>query len=74
MTDMLIRDVPDDVISAVDANAKRQGLSRSEFVRRLLAQQKALADHRPVTVEDFRRFREALPDLGDPEIMRGASE
>lgn len=27
-----------------------------------------------MTVEDFGRFGEALPDLGDPEIMRGAWE
>src|SRR5262249_41532249 len=38
MTDMLIRDVPDDVIAAVDARASRLGLSRSEYVRRRLAQ------------------------------------
>jgi plasmid stability protein len=30
MTDMLIRDVPDDVIAAVDARAGRLGLSCSE--------------------------------------------
>ncbi len=74
MPDLLIRDVPDDVIVAVDANAKRQGLSRSEFVRRLLAQQKALTDARPLVADDFRRLREALPDLDDAEIMRGAWE
>src|ERR1700746_3936421 len=38
MTDMLIRDVPDDVIAAVDAHARRLGLSRTEYVRRRLAQ------------------------------------
>ena len=38
MTDMLIRDVPDDVLAAVDARAVRLGLSRSEYVRRRLAQ------------------------------------
>ena len=37
MTDMLIRDVPDDVIAALDAHAGRLGLSRSEYVRRRLA-------------------------------------
>jgi hypothetical protein len=38
MTDMLIRDVPDEVVAAVDARASRLGLSRSEYVRRRLAQ------------------------------------
>jgi Ribbon-helix-helix protein, copG family len=36
-TDVLIRDVPDDVIAALDAHAGRLGLSRSEYVRRRLA-------------------------------------
>jgi hypothetical protein len=36
VTDMLIRDVPDDVLAAVDARARRLGLSRSEYVRRRL--------------------------------------
>ena len=38
MADVLIRDVPDDVVAALDAHADRLGLSRSEFVRRRLAQ------------------------------------
>jgi Ribbon-helix-helix protein, copG family len=37
MTDVLIRDVSDDVIAALDAHAGRLGLSRSEYVRRRLA-------------------------------------
>lgn len=74
MADILVRDVPDEVVAAVDATARRQGISRSELIRRLLAQQKVLADPAPVTVEDFRRFSETFRDLGDPEVMRGAWE
>jgi len=37
MADMLIRDVPDDVVAAIDAQALRLGLSRSVYVRRRLA-------------------------------------
>jgi hypothetical protein len=44
MTDMLIRDVPDDVIAALEAHARRLGLSRSEYVRRRLAQDAAVSD------------------------------
>jgi hypothetical protein len=33
MTDVPIRDVPDEVIAAVDAHAARLGISRSEYVR-----------------------------------------
>ena len=44
MTDMLIRDVPDDVVAVLKARARRLGLSRSECVRRRLAQDAAVAD------------------------------
>ena len=30
MTDILIRNVPDDIVAAIEANAKRAGLSRTE--------------------------------------------
>ena len=41
MTDILIRDVPDDVIAAIDARAKRVGLSRTEYLRRALERERA---------------------------------
>ena len=41
MADLLVRDVPDDVVAALDAHAARLGLSRSEYVRRRLAQDAA---------------------------------
>jgi hypothetical protein len=70
MTDILIRDVPDDVVAAIDANAGRLGLSRTEYLRRTVAQ----AAHRPatVTVEQLRRFGATFVDLADDEIMRQA--
>ena len=71
MTDMLIRDVPDEVIAALDAHAGRLGLSRSEYVRRRLAQDAATADA-PVTVGDLNRFAEAFGDLADPDVMSQA--
>jgi plasmid stability protein len=71
MTDMLIRDVPDDVIAAVDARAGRLGLSRSEYVRRRLAQDAAGAGA-AVTTDDLARFAEAFADLGDPAVMSQA--
>ena len=36
MTDILIRDVPEDVIAAIDTKAQRLGLSRTEYLRRTL--------------------------------------
>ena len=44
MADMPIRDVPDDIVAALEARARRLSLSRSEYVRRRLAQDAAVAD------------------------------
>jgi hypothetical protein len=71
MTDMLIRDVPDEVIAAVDAHARRLGLSRTEYVRRWLAQDAAVSGS-AVAVQDLRRFSETFADLADPEVMSQA--
>jgi hypothetical protein len=71
MTDMLIRDVPDDVVAAVDARARRLGLSRSEYVRRRLAQHAASAGA-VVSTEDLARFSERFGGLGDPDAMSQA--
>jgi hypothetical protein len=71
MPDMLIRDVPDDVIAAVDAHAGRLGLSRSEYVRRRLAQDAATFTS-PVSTQDLAWFSEAFGDLADPDVMSRA--
>lgn len=52
MTDMLIRDIPDEVIAGLDAHAGRLGLSRSEYVRRRLAQVAARPES-AVSVQDL---------------------
>jgi hypothetical protein len=71
MSDVLIRDVPDEVLAALDALAARMGLSRTEYIRRRLAQDAQVA-RSPVTIADLRRFGEAVPGLGDAELMREA--
>jgi len=71
MADMLIRDVPDDVIAAVDAHAGRLGLSRSEYVRRRLAQD-AATPGAPVSVDDLARFADDVEDLADPDVISRA--
>jgi len=71
MSDVLIRDVPEDVLVALDALAERVGLSRTEYIRRRLAQD-AHTTRLPVTVEDLRRFGKAFGDLGDDDLMRKA--
>jgi hypothetical protein len=71
VTDVLIRDVPDDVIAAVDANAGRLGLSRSEYVRRRLAQDAAM-QAAAVSEDDLARFAERFGDLADADVMSQA--
>src|ERR1700760_2205277 len=71
MTDMLIRDVPDDVIAALEAHARRLGLSRTEYVRRRLAQD-AVVYGSPVSTGDLTRFAETFGDLADPDVMSQA--
>jgi plasmid stability protein len=71
MADILIRNLPADVIAALDARAGRLGLSRSEYVRRRLAQDAATSAF-PVSVDDLARFAEAFGDLADPDLMARA--
>lgn len=72
MSDVLIRDVPDDDLERIDAEAARLGLSRSAYLRREMHR---IARHRTApaaTVDDLRRSRAAMADLGDEEVMRQA--
>ena len=71
MTDMLIRDVPAEVVAALDAHAARLGLSRSEYVRRRLAQD-AGTPGSAVGVADLARFADVFADLADPHVMSQA--
>jgi len=73
MTDVLVRDVPEHVIAALDSRASRLGLSRSEYLRRRLAQE-AMSGPQSVTVEHLAAFAETFADLTDPEAMKGAWE
>lgn len=66
--DILIRDVPDDVVATLDANAHRAGLTRAEYLRRVLADQQGPS----VTRAQVDRFSERTADLGDPEVMAAA--
>jgi len=71
VTDILIRDVPDDVIAAIDIKAQRLGLSRTEYLRRALARERD-AQAVPVSVADLAGFADTFGDLDDPEIMSRA--
>jgi Ribbon-helix-helix protein, copG family len=71
MTDILIRDIPDDVVAAIDAKAQRAGLSRTEYLRRALARERR-DDAHEVTVDDLARFAATFGDLADSDVMRRA--
>lgn len=71
MADILIRDLPDDLIAAIDAKARQAGLSRVEYIRRALARERDSAP-RQTTLEDLATLAERLGDLTDPDVMRDA--
>lgn len=72
MPDLLIRDVPEEVVAAIDARAKRLGLSRTEYLRRQLMQAATSSESGSVTAGDLRSFAETFADLEDPEVMKQA--
>lgn len=71
MADVLVRDVPEEVLAGVDAHAARLGLSRVEYIRRRLAADAATSGE-AVSVADLRSFSEAAGDLADPQVMGDA--
>jgi hypothetical protein len=73
VTDILIRDVSPDIVAALDAQARRLGLSRTEYLKRQL-QQAAGRHSGPVTHEDLDWFGEAFADLGNRDVMDRAWE
>ena len=68
MADILIRDLPDDVVAAIDLKAQRAGLSRTEYLRRALARERNDPTGE-VTVADLERFAGTFADLDDTEVM-----
>ena len=71
MTDILIRDVPDDVLAAIDTKAKRVGLSRTEYLRRTLERERSESPG-PVDVDALACLAARTTDLDDPDVMAGA--
>ena len=71
VADILVRDVPDEVLAGVDAHAARLGLSRVEYIRRRLAAD-AATTAREVAVSDLRSFADMAGDLADAQVMGAA--
>ncbi len=71
MTDLLLRNLSDEDVAAIDSRAARLGLSRNEYLRRLVHRD---VDPGPVTAADLAEFADTFVDLGDPDVMAGAWE
>lgn len=69
MAHLLLRDLSDEDVAAVDARASGLGLSRNEYLRRLVHRDVALG---PVTVDDLADFAATFSDLAIPADMSGA--
>ncbi|WP_414121410.1 ribbon-helix-helix protein, CopG family [Corynebacterium nuruki] len=75
MPDLLIRNVDEGDIRAIDRQAARLGLSRSEFLRqetRKIARHAAAASAGPLTREDLRQSMDLVKDVFDDEVMSKA--
>lgn len=75
MADILIRDVPDEVLAELDAAAARAGISRVEYLRRTLAAEadRATRETRPpLTRDHWKQLNDLTSDLADQNVMRGA--
>ncbi|MFT4229693.1 MAG: hypothetical protein QM602_05325 [Microbacterium sp.] len=74
MTDVLIRNVPEEDLMRIDAKAERLGLSRTEYLRQKIAEDAAYrparGDSGPPTVESFQRLAELTSDLRDEDVVR----
>ncbi|MBT8241729.1 MAG: antitoxin [Acidimicrobiia bacterium] len=71
MTDILIRDVPDVVLAAIDAKAKQVGLSRTEYLRRALERERTQSNG-PIGIDQLEHLAALTKDLNDPDIMSDA--
>lgn len=71
MTDVLIREVPDEVVAAIDVKAQRLGLSRAEYLRRVLHRESRI-ESANAGVEALERLCALISDLADPEVRRAA--
>ena len=72
MTDVLIRNVPDEDLARIDEQASRLGLSRGEYLRREIARVAVRSSGATVTVDDLRRAAELSKGLLDEDLMRDA--
>jgi hypothetical protein len=70
MTDVLIEGVPEEVAAVLDARAARLGMSRSEYIHRLLAREAEVGPE--VSPADLAWFAGSFAGLAEPEVMARA--
>lgn len=68
MDDVLIRNVPEEVLAVIDHRAGHLGLSRSEYLHRLLRQEAGRSDSQ-VSAADLQRLSQTARQLSDTEVM-----
>lgn len=71
MPDVLIRNFPAEDLELLDEQARRVGLSRTEYLRRQLHRE-ARRTESAVTVGDLHALSGLVSDLADPDVMREA--
>jgi hypothetical protein len=71
MPDILIRDIPPEDVAAVERHAAAEGISRAEYLRRIIHSEAARTASQ-VTVADFARFSALGSDLADDEVRKKA--
>ena len=71
MTDLLLRNVDDAAVAAIDAQAERMGISRAELLRRE-TENFARRFGEPVTRADLARSAEIFADALDDDVMAQA--
>lgn len=76
MTDILLRNIPEAEVAAIDARAAALRLSRNEYIRRQLAQavRNTAAPAEKPTLAALNRFAATFADLGDETVMKDAWE
>ncbi|MFT3888856.1 MAG: ribbon-helix-helix protein, CopG family [Arachnia sp.] len=71
MTDLLIRNVDEAAVAAIDSLAERLGISRAELLRRE-TENLARRVGEPVTRADLKRSAEIFADALDDDVMAQA--
>jgi hypothetical protein len=76
MTDILIRNIPEAEMAAIDARAAVLKLSRNEYIRRqlALAVRMSASPVEALTLDCLEQFAETFADLSDPVVMDVAWE